>query len=66
MVNFEADRCKSCGVCVAFCPKKCLAITDNINGKGYKIAGLIKEDDCISCGICYTVCPDTVISVNAG
>jgi 2-oxoglutarate ferredoxin oxidoreductase subunit delta len=65
MVVFEADRCKSCGICIAFCPRKCLAITEAINSKGYKIAGVIKAEACISCGTCYLVCPDTAISVCA-
>jgi 2-oxoglutarate ferredoxin oxidoreductase subunit delta len=63
MVKFEDVRCKSCGLCVAFCPKKCLAITSKINSKGYKIAGIIDEDACISCGICFQVCPDVAITV---
>jgi 2-oxoglutarate ferredoxin oxidoreductase subunit delta len=40
MVKFEEVRCKSCGLCVAFCPKKCLEITSKINSKGYRIAGI--------------------------
>ncbi|MDF2570805.1 MAG: ferredoxin [Sporomusa sp.] len=63
MVEVENDRCKSCGVCVAFCPTKCLRITDKINAKGYKVAGHTDEEKCISCGICFQVCPDTAISV---
>ena len=65
MVVFEADRCKSCGICVAFCPKKCLGMTEIINNKGYKIADLIEKDKCVSCGVCYIVCPDTAITVMA-
>lgn len=64
MVKFEDIRCKSCGLCVVFCPKKCLQITNVINSKGYKIAGCIDQKACISCGICYTVCPDVAITVH--
>ena len=63
MVNFEEIRCKSCGICVEFCPKKCLKITEKINEKGHKIAGLADPQNCISCGICYMVCPDVAITV---
>ena len=63
MVKFEDIRCKSCGICIKFCPKKCLEITEKINAKGYKIAGLVRPDDCISCGVCFQVCPDTAIIV---
>lgn len=63
MVKFDEIRCKSCGICVHFCPKKCLEITKKINVKGHRVAGVVRPDDCISCGICYTVCPDAAITV---
>lgn len=63
MIQIEEIRCKSCGICVEFCPKKCLRITDKINEKGHRIVGIINQQYCISCGICYTVCPDIAIIV---
>lgn len=63
MVKIDPIRCKTCGVCVAFCPKKCLEISDTINEKGYRIAGCIDQKLCVSCGICSTVCPDVAITV---
>ena len=63
MVRFEEDRCKSCGVCVAFCPKQCLAISRKINNRGHRIAGVVDEQACIACGICFTVCPDVAIYI---
>lgn len=63
MLVFEEDRCKSCGLCIEFCPKKCLAITDKINNKGYKIAGLTDESKCTKCGTCAIMCPDVAITV---
>jgi 2-oxoglutarate ferredoxin oxidoreductase subunit delta len=63
MIQIEEIRCKSCGLCVEFCPKKCLIITEKINEKGHKIAGIIDQSCCVSCGICYTVCPDIAITV---
>ena len=52
-VIFNAKICSGCGMCVAFCPMKCVAM---ING-----FGAINEDLCIKCGICYLVCPRTVL-----
>ncbi len=63
MVEIEAKRCKSCGVCVAFCPKKCLEISSTLNEKGYRIVACKDQNLCISCGICNTVCPDVAITV---
>lgn len=63
MIKLDEIRCKSCGICVEFCPWKCLAITNKINDKGHKIVGLSDESKCTACGICYLVCPDAAISV---
>jgi len=52
-VIFDAKVCSGCGICVAFCPMKCIAM---ING-----FGAINEDLCIKCGLCYLVCPRTVL-----
>ena len=42
-----AERCKSCGYCVKFCPKEVLAIGSACNG----------------CAICGRMCPDGAIDV---
>ena len=51
------ERCKGCGICVAFCPKKILAL-DTL-GKIY----VIDEKACINCGQCELRCPDYAIYV---
>jgi len=63
MVRIEEIRCKSCGICVEMCPKKCLMISEKINAKGYKTVAITNQDQCVSCGICNTVCPDVAITV---
>ncbi len=49
--------CKSCGICINFCPKKVL-ISDE---RGFPVAKNI--DDCIHCNLCELRCPDFAISV---
>lgn len=50
--------CKGCGICVAFCPKKVLALDEL--GKIY-----VKDpEQCIACGQCELRCPDFAIKVN--
>lgn len=51
----EPKWCKSCGICVAFCPKKVLVLEGKI-----KIANI---DDCIYCGQCEQRCPDYAIYI---
>ncbi|MFH1452630.1 MAG: 4Fe-4S binding protein [Armatimonadota bacterium] len=62
----EADKkviriktwCKSCGICVAVCPKKAI----EIDPKTKKVE-LVRPDDCIRCGICEKICPDFAILI---
>ena len=47
------DRCTSCGICEAICPKNAIKIELTKEGFYYP---KINEIDCISCGICKKTC----------
>lgn len=53
---FEA-WCKACGICVAFCPKKCLVQDE----EGTPV--IAHPELCNGCGWCEIHCPDFAISV---
>ncbi len=57
------ERCKSCGICIEFCPENCLEIGDKLNAQGYRSVRLQDPDACRACGICGRMCPDVVIEV---
>jgi 2-oxoglutarate ferredoxin oxidoreductase subunit delta len=61
-VVVDIPRCKGCSLCVAACPTKTLALSRNINQKGFNYAEMA-EDTCTGCGICSTMCPDAVLTV---
>ncbi|SMP47902.1 4Fe-4S dicluster domain-containing protein [Anoxynatronum buryatiense] len=46
--------CKGCGICVAFCPVKILAIEND------KVQ-IVNPEKCTSCGLCEMRCPDFAI-----
>ena len=63
-VTINANECKGCGLCVNFCPKKILALSETVlNSKGYRPAECIEPEKCIGCAMCATMCPDVAITV---
>lgn len=62
-VEVESERCKSCGLCVAICPKKVLKIGTNANLKGYYFVETSEPESCIGCALCGMVCPDIALEI---
>ena len=62
-VNVIPERCKGCNFCVKFCPESTLALSDDMNTKGYHYAVVAagKEGTCVNCGFCAMVCPEFAI-----
>jgi 2-oxoglutarate ferredoxin oxidoreductase subunit delta len=67
-LKINAERCKGCELCVPFCPKDILYMSETLNSKGYRIIAITSQDECISCQMCAIMCPDVVFEVwrNAG
>ncbi len=57
------DRCKGCGLCVAFCPQQVLQQSPEINAKGYHYPEIApgKEEACVHCQFCSLICPEFAI-----
>jgi 2-oxoglutarate ferredoxin oxidoreductase subunit delta len=53
------ERCKGCGICVHFCPKKVLEMDEHDK------AIAARPEDCIVCMMCELRCPDLAIQVIA-
>ena len=66
IVHVIDDRCKGCGFCIEFCPRKTLAISDRINSKGYHPPEVVDPKGCTNCGLCALLCPDFAIYVEDG
>lgn len=62
-VIFISERCKGCGYCIEFCPKKMLSQSDVINNKGYHLVDVDSNIECPGCNICSVICPDFAINL---
>ncbi|ABU59627.1 MULTISPECIES: ferredoxin family protein [Roseiflexus] len=60
----DTERCKGCGLCVAFCPKGVVHLAAAFNAAGHHPAQLDDPDGkCTGCTICALVCPEAAITV---
>ncbi len=62
-VKVIAERCKSCGYCIKFCPKQVLAVGEKVNSKGYEYVTAVNMDACVGCCACARICPDGAIEI---
>ncbi len=62
-IEVDVVRCKGCGVCVVSCPFGVLAMSSEVNVKGYPYSFMARPDACTGCASCAVVCPDTCITV---
>jgi len=60
-VYINEERCKGCGICIMFCPRKVLEASERFNSKGYHPPEAKRPDDCIGCNLCGLYCPDFAI-----
>lgn len=63
LVTIDRNRCKGCELCVHACPKQVLAMSQEINDKGYFFSQVVAQQDCIGCKFCGMSCPDTAIEI---
>jgi len=59
-VVLNTKWCKSCGICVEFCPKKVFEFTSD--GK----VRVMREEMCVGCRSCELRCPDYAVEVREG
>lgn len=59
----DKEHCKGCGVCVEACPCNVLALSVEVNGKGYRMCMMAHPNACTGCASCGIICPDSCITV---
>lgn len=56
-VEINLQWCKSCSICVAFCPTSALT-ADDVGTPHFTY-----PDKCTGCGLCEMMCPDFAVEV---
>ena len=61
--TIDMERCKGCGRCVEFCKRDVLALSSELNSKGYHYAEVVNLEKCNACLDCTRMCPDVCIAI---
>ena len=62
-IYINEQFCTGCNFCVEFCPKKVLALSDEMNQKGVYLPRVVDLDACTACDICELYCGAFAIAV---
>ena len=62
-IQIDGERCKGCTLCIEFCPKESIFLSEDLNLKGYFVAAFDDGKDCTGCGNCAVMCPEVAIEV---
>jgi len=63
MIVIDDRYCKGCGICVHFCPRHALKISEEVNSRGYYTPCVVEGVECTNCRQCELYCPDFAIFV---
>jgi 2-oxoglutarate ferredoxin oxidoreductase subunit delta len=57
------ERCKGCELCISFCPRGVLIVSEQTNAKGYHYPDVKPgmQSECVHCEFCTMICPEFAI-----
>ncbi len=62
-IYIDVDVCKGCDLCVYYCPRGVLKMSEKMNAKGNTIVEVVQLENCTGCDLCENGCPDFAIHV---
>ncbi len=64
LVKIKRELCKSCGLCIEFCPRGLIELHKDLNRRGVQPASFKGDpEQCTGCGNCAAMCADAVIEI---
>jgi 2-oxoglutarate ferredoxin oxidoreductase subunit delta len=57
------SRCKGCELCVRYCPRDVLEVSEEMNEKGYHPPRAVHPERCVACRLCELLCPEFCIYI---
>jgi len=65
-IEIDQGHCKGCEICISFCPKDVISLSERLNASGYLPVAFNSNGECTGCVICALVCPEAAIEVYRG
>ncbi len=62
-IVIDKERCKGCELCVSFCPRHLIEMSDEFNSYGLHYCKFTNAEQCTGCAVCAKICPDVAIEV---
>ena len=62
-VIIESEQCDGCKICVDFCPKELLEVSEETNSRMLHYVVITDPDNCLGCKQCERLCPTTSIFI---
>jgi 2-oxoglutarate ferredoxin oxidoreductase subunit delta len=62
-VKVNKERCKGCELCILYCPKSSLRMSEGFNAKGYHYPEFFDPDECTGCTLCGRICPEVALEI---
>lgn len=59
----KKDFCKSCQLCINFCPQGILELDQKLNKLGFQPVRVKDESKCKACMRCVLICPEACIEI---
>jgi 2-oxoglutarate ferredoxin oxidoreductase subunit delta len=64
-IVIDEEYCKGCGLCISFCPRKAIRVSNSVSKNGYHPAEFLDPGgECTGCALCALMCPDAAITVS--